>query len=517
LDGSCGSTKKCNPANVGTCSSGHRCEDGFCRNSCLQYDGCGINPMAEKVACSYHCANRTCAETPAGCPENCEQIPERRRLAQTTVSSYCVNNCVATIKTTLIDMTIHSQTTSTVVIAQDKTGAAISWLTIPSGAVATRSGTFSTTLSLRPVGENRMRPAVNPIHRSRRNDPIYHYPDILNFAESVISPAFECLVPPDVIQPFGNNFSFRSVVDSNRYQAALPATKQLTWIEDTCLAQLVVIGGISFWSCVFSENENRRLVCQPGYKLCHVGQFTDWKPTDTPPLNGIWVASSVMNTCVQTQGVSSSGAVAQGVAYAFITNPLLVYVPPAPAPPNQLQQNVIVIVVVFLAIIACICAGFYVAVRMSRYRAKYKKEKKEADRLHEELENMEHFGAEAGNKDDAVVMSENPLAQKLTSLQAAVDETTLKLQAKETELKKEEAAVRSEHLANMQQSKQKMTEELEKLKAQLAATQLQQRGGATQVEDYPTNTGDYGDSGYGDDGQDGFGAQAPAKKAPSTR
>jgi hypothetical protein len=148
--------------------------------------------------------------------------------------------------------------------------------------------------------------------------------------------------------------------------------------------------------------------------------------------------------------------------------------------------------------------GFYFIFRLTRYRKKYKKERAEADRLHEEMDNMEQFGTEAaGLKSGDVIMSKNPLAQQISHLSAAVDESEMKLQKAEQQLKLDEAGVRQNHLDNMKSNRDKMLDDLNKLKAQLAAVQDQARGGATVVdENTSTGYGDGGDQWSADGGYD---------------
>merc|ERR1711998_193113 len=100
-------------------------------------------------------------------------------------------------------------------------------------------------------------------------------------------------------------------------------------------------------------------------------------------------------------------------------------------------------------------------------------------------------------------MAKNPLAQQISHLSAAVYESEMKLQQAEKQLKVDEAGVRANHLENMKDNRNKMLEDLNKLKAQLAAVQDQARGGATVDDNQSTGYADGGDQwASGGDGYD---------------
>eukprot|EP00457_Paulinella_chromatophora_P000013 gb/GEZN01000013.1/.p1 GENE.gb/GEZN01000013.1/~~gb/GEZN01000013.1/.p1 ORF type:complete len:4868 (+),score=291.58 gb/GEZN01000013.1/:91-14694(+) len=503
-DGSCATEEICKGIIPGKCATGKRCEDGMCRSKCLEYDGCGINSLGFDPVKPFLCADRECVTSSGVCKASQPQAA-RRTLAQTGPPPPCYSNCFSQIKAQVVDISINSRTTtaSKYTIAKGSLGEQVMTLQIPSGAVTfTNTQTQDSILSIRPVGESRMRGAVNPIHISRRRDPVFMYPDVMSFAQTVLSPAFECYVTADVTQPFQTNLTVVSSIDASRFISSTPfVPDDLAWIQDACLAKLVVRNGYSFWSCLWGQTELRRLICQEGLAKCVVGTYTAgliWDPQANSDLaipqgDKPWKGASTFNRCIQDEGVEV-GLAATGVIYAFISNPLKVYNPPPP-PPEEPASLVLYILFGALALLVIICCGFYIMFRLSRYRKKYKTQKAEADRLAEEMENMEHFGVDAaGLKAGDVIMQPNPLAQQISHLSAAVDESEIKLQQAEQQLKMDEAGVRAGHIENMKANRDKMLADLARLKEQLAATQ-DQHGGPAQVQD---NSYGYDGSGTND-------------------
>jgi len=129
----------------------------------------------------------------------------------------------------------------------------------------------------------------------------------------------------------------------------------------------------------------------------------------------------------------------------------------------------------------------YFAFRLFRYREKYHKERDEADRLHEEVENMRQFGGDSGNKDDQVAMTSNPLAVQLKDVQAKYNAEELKVQQAESDLRQQEGAIRQEHIKNMKDNRDKLHDELQKLKDQLAAEQASNAPKASYEDEHQTS------------------------------
>jgi len=258
------------------------------------------------------------------------------------------------------------------------------------------------------------------------------------------------------------------------------------------LARLQEIGRYKNWICLFSNPVDRRLICkaasiEPG---CAKGNFAVRDPSVAPPPANL--VSSVFHRCTQ-EGAALTNA-RLGTVYAFITAPLATYKKPSKPSDDIVAQNIVAIILGIIFGLLFFLFLAYMAFRLFRYRKKYHDEKAEADRLKEEVENMQQFGGDAGRKDDQVAMTDNPLAAQLKHLQQAVKEEDVKLQEAEQGLRQQEADIRKDHIDNMRQNRDKMMNELERLKAQLAEAQAS--SAAPSQFDEPESGGQYAQPGY---------------------
>jgi flagellar basal body-associated protein FliL len=451
-----------------------RCEDGTCRpiqcdkngkncqSTCLQYDGCGLQ---YPYACPL---NRECAVTSNGCTIaglGNPALKANRRLLQTQaqITTPClpgqngVDFCMAEVKAANTIVTVDTTESSSVDIALDPNGVPRLSLKFSSGSFVLKDSQTITGVTIRPVGESRMRYAVNEIHASRK----IQFGGFLPFSTTVLSPGFECEVDQNVEEPFNINVTVQAYFDQR---------PGIVNASDICLARLVELPGFTTWRCLFPSAEDRAGPDGPFYVL---------KNQQLP----VGAVESVISFCTpQTETDTGVQATANGTAYAFIWSPL----PNKPQPPegrDVIQKNIVWIILGVLLGIAGLVLLTYCAFRLYRYRNKYKEQKEEADRLQEEVENMRQFGGEAGNKDDQVNMTANPLAVQLKDVQAKFNEEDLKLQEAEANLRKQEGEIRQEHIRNMRENRDQLASQLEKLKRQLAETQAAQAPKATYDED----------------------------------
>jgi len=443
-----------------------------CISQCLMYDGCGLpNP--------YHCLNRECGGTTAGCANAALGNPTvktnfRRLLAQ-SVPTPCLpwnttnGFCYAMIKAALTSITVDTTQSSTVDIALDENNIPRLTLIISSGAFVLNDGGTITSVAIRPVGESRMRYAINEIQASRR----IQFGSFLPFSLSVLTPAFECQVDQNVNEPFNINVTVQAYFDK-----APPFGVNAS---DICLARLVELPGFVTWRCLFPSAADRD----------STGAFYVQKDPTLPTT----MVESVISFCTpQTSVETGVQSTTNGTVYAFIWSPIPID-PTAPTGPDVIQKNIVWIILGVLLGIAGLVLLAYCAFRLFRYRAKYKEQKEEADRLQEEVENMRQFGGEAGNKDDQVNMTANPLTVQLKDVQARFNEEDLKLQAAEADLRKQEGEIRQEHIKNMRDNRDQLATQLDKLKRQLAETQAANapkptfeedtQGGASYATDEP--------------------------------
>jgi len=361
----------------------------------------------------------------------------------------------------LIEATVDIYKTTIIPVALNQDLVAIASLTIPSGALALTNGAQTTSISIRAVAASRIRYAVNEIVPSRRSD----YGSYLDFPITVLSVPFECVLPTEVYPKFTINVTYTAWID---------LTPPAIDYKDVCLARLVELQGFSTWECLINARADRN-VSSPFYV------HKDGAPSQE--------VTSVFQSCSPS---SAPGVISpyNGSVYAFIFSP----VPDAPQSPAGLdvvQRNIVWIILGILLGIALLILLTYCAFRLFRYREKYHTEREEADRLQEEVENMKQFGGDSGNKDDQVAMTANPLAVQLKDVQARYNEEEMKLQQAESSLRKEEGAIRQQHIENMRDNRNKLATELEKLKAQLAEAQAASQPKATFEEhDGPTYSGD---------------------------
>jgi len=269
----------------------------------------------------------------------------------------------------------------------------------------------------------------------------------------------------EVQEPFNINVTVQSYYDTRQ----LPDGTPIVNASDICLARLVELPGFTTWRCLFPSASDRNIgepfFVQKGVLL------------DTQKV------SSVFSFCTpQASAATGTQSLYNATAYAFIWSPIPIN-PTAPTGPDVIQRNIVWIILGVLLGIAGLVLLTYCAFRLYRYRNKYKEQKEEADRLQEEVENMRQFGGEAGNKDDQVNMTANPLAVQLKDIQAKFNEEDMKLQAAEADLRKQEGEIRQEHIRNMRENRDQLASQLDKLKRQLAEAQASNAPKATYEED----------------------------------
>jgi hypothetical protein len=364
---------------------------------------------------------------------------------------------MAMIKAAQTIITVDTTKSSSVDIALDPNNIPRMSLKFSSGSFVLKDGQTVTGVAIRPVGESRMRYAVNELHASRR---IAFTSSFLPFSTTVLSPAFECQVDSNVEEPFNINITVQAYFDRR---------PGIVNESDICLARLVELPGFTTWRCLFPSAFDRDIN----------GAFYVKKDPKLP----LDQVASVFGFCTpQTSDATGVQAVTDASAFAFIWSPI----PKTPVPPtgpDVIQKNIVWIILGVLLGIAGLVLLTYCAFRLYRYRNKYKEQKEEADRLQEEVENMRQFGGEAGNKDDQVNMTKNPLAVQLQDVQAKFNEEDLKLQEAENNLRKQEGDIRQEHIRNMRENRDQLASQLDKLKRQLAETQAANAPKATYEED----------------------------------
>merc|ERR1712127_1001917 len=117
----------------------------------------------------------------------------------------------------------------------------VAWLNVPSGSII---GTNTPVVEIRPVAESTMREAENALHFSRTDSFGAEY---FGFPETLLSPAFRCIVDKTVKSPFPpKSVSFSAYIDRTR-EPVVDGGR-----PDVCLASFVRIPNLNYsrWQCL---------------------------------------------------------------------------------------------------------------------------------------------------------------------------------------------------------------------------------------------------------------------------
>lgn len=135
-------------------------------------------------------------------------------------------------------VTVNPSAKTRVDLAVDDSNNVVSSVSIPPGSLLSTSDN-AISIEFRPVGDSQLRSAENAIHPTRQVE----YGLQMTYAETLLSVAFECVVPPTVAPNFALNLTYSAYVDFTRK----PSTQYLSTQNsgpDVCLAYLYRIPGI---------------------------------------------------------------------------------------------------------------------------------------------------------------------------------------------------------------------------------------------------------------------------------
>jgi len=178
-------------------------------------------------------------------------------------------------------------------------------------------------------------------------------------------------------------------------------------------------------------------------------------------------SQSVKGVISQCSHINTSDALSQGEIFAFIYNPVKIPTEPA-AQDTFIRDYLIWILLGSLAGIVLLIAMFYWIFRLTRYRKKLDAETENVKNMTEEVDEMEQFGGKAGSKDDEVQMISNPLVLQMKDMQARLDKNQMELRRQENLESKAQVELRTEHISALKSDRDKLLEELERVKSQLA-------------------------------------------------
>ena len=267
-DGSCVDSNSSCPA-AETCELGSRCEDGICRTSCPDFDGCPLSAP-------YQCANGECATNSNGCLKSGKvQCSDHSVTSSASLCTRALN----TLRTQSIDLTISAtgSAVSTSFVTDDATTIEWAVLLIPEGVF---SGSQNALVQLRPV----------PSSLVLNTDILQQHTDVVQsvFATDKLSS-----------QQFLRSAIFNLTSSSASFNRALNLSIEVDVLQGTtgydyCLAQLDQLHN-SRWSCVSRANLD-------GLNL------NDTTLNFAVPSTGVWAVAFVPDYDHTTKQVASSSS-----------------------------------------------------------------------------------------------------------------------------------------------------------------------------------------------------------------
>jgi len=503
FDGTC-STTACAAAPACTGENQIRCADGVCRPSgtCPAFDGC---PVTSHL--SYFCPNRECAAGPDGCdaaatidPDQraLERIAEGARMASVAAAAAVTSGFTdlrASAENVLRGMGLrdvaarmdaaraadfaralaakdtaalaaafvtlaHSDSTAractsdcyasfkvnTTSFVYDPSESSQEYLVAPavtSFRVRAFSGmqvdsTRDLTLYFTGVPESTMADGTNKVTYSR----IETFGRAMTFAQTVLSPAISCRAGDGIVEPFEAPLLLQANID----RTVSPA------YEDVCLARLRRFPELNYevWECLFTEAE--RTSGDTAYSV-------KADPSVQPNL-----VSSYITTC------SDPDAAGSQAIYAFIHSPTASSQVYTRSTDTFWRDNVVWIMLGIAGGLLLLAGIIYTISRLTRYSGKLEKAKVEVAALETEVATMEQHGGQTGRKDDQVMMTANPLAIQLETLQKKFDDKDRELQQERNMQLAQKSAERQIIIEQLAAETEKNLAELERMKARLNAT-----------------------------------------------
>jgi hypothetical protein len=378
------------------------------------------------------------------------QVNFFRSLYSTYEELTCANDCRADIRVTSATYTIDRTENLEIPIALDSNFLTVGALTIPSGSIL-KPGTTKANLEIRVVADSRVRDAVNKIKPSRSK----LQGEYKTHAQTVLSPAFECVSGDGVTEPFPVPIIYTAYLD----QFAVSVDDELEQgynYDDVCFARLYEITeqvdvGRYFkylaWDCLLDDED----------RLDNPVRASD---STQPP----GFVSFTLTNC--TAGPESMGV--DGAVYAFIFAPIE-YNDEDDTFFDWIESNFILFVLI------CIMTGFglfaiiFGCGRLYRYRNKYHDARKNVDSIRQDVVLMEQYGGKAGTKDTEVIMIDNPMVLQLKDTKELSLEE-LELQERQTELRKARQDERDMQLEILKQQRNKLAEDVKQLQLAYAAS-----------------------------------------------
>jgi len=277
------------------------------------------------------------------------------------------------------------------------------------------------------------------------------YGVFMSFADTLISPAFECLTSSPVPEPFPVNITYKAQIDLQRYPD----------YRDICLGHIrssVSSSGqkFNYWQCVLQSPADR--MAQPVISVSElkVGQVSLESQRTSP----IGIATATFGKC------------GTGTIYGFIHSPIHVMSAGTVESSNWVNQYLVYIFIGLAVIVAILIFSIYACRRLFRYRNKYHETRTAVDEQMQEVFEMQQFGGRHGKKDQDVTLTENPLVAQLADLEHTVSDKAMEQQQANLREAQADAVIREEQRREIARDKARLEMELEKMKAALKAEQV---------------------------------------------
>ena len=218
-------------------------------------------------------------------------------------------------------------------------GVTVAQLIIPSASLPLAS------LIVRPAARSRMVSAQHVVDNTRIND---GFGVFMTWADTLISPAFECLTTSPVPEPFPVNITYTAQVDLQRFPD----------YRDICLgyiATTVSPSGKKFqhWQCVLQNPTDR--MAQP------VVSVSDLKAGQ--------VQLDSQRTSPLGRATGTFGRCGTGTIYGFIHSPIYIQTAAASTANNWVNQYLVYIIIGLAVVVALLIFSVYFCNRLFRYRS----------------------------------------------------------------------------------------------------------------------------------------------------
>jgi hypothetical protein len=389
----------------------------------------------------------------------------------------CQDGCIADYKAISGSYLLDRNEDYEFPIAYDNNLLSVGTLSIPSGAVLRPLSTYA-ELTVRSVADSRVQNAENKILESRQKE----QGNFKTFAQTVLSPMFECVPGDGVIQPFPLSLTYTAQLDT------FPVVDDDGFFssgynyDDVCFAylrEIVVDTGrsgdsryfkYSGWRCLLTEDERSS---QPV------------RASDSTAPEGI--VSFTINTC--NASYASNAIDRDGIVYAFIFSPIEATVNTNSDLFTWLEENESWVFLIIIISIFIMFAIFYACVRLYRYRKRYK-EKRDAVKL--QMRDVKILAMNGGGVmgDEEWVLMKNPMQKGYDD--DMTEEDMNKREQYFSYLKKIKAK-NDEHLEMMRNTLDTRRTELDRVKAQYHTAQgLKQKNQGPRVVQQKRNQYDLG-------------------------